>query len=121
MPKNFCAILMITAFLAAIIAPACGFSWNGKYSIIEICNAQGVEQKIVSNDELPPSKHQETTIEDCQFCFQNHHLTMALSHSPADKKMHAPLKKQIIAAHDMLYQQVRSHDRAARAPPVSIL
>ena len=56
MPQKLCHFFILTAFLLGIIAPACGFAWNGKFSVIEICTAKGIEQKIVSNDDLPP-KH----------------------------------------------------------------
>jgi len=121
MHKNFCYILILTAFLAAIIAPACGFAWNGKYSIIEICNAQGVEQKIVSNDDLPPSDHQKNTQQDCQFCIQKHNFHADIVAYNDVKIRPAPLQKQIIAAQHDIYQSTLSQYYAARAPPLFII
>lgn len=70
--RNMMAWLILLSFLIGFIAPACGFSWGGKYSVIEICTTQGIESRIVENNNNQ-GDHEQTT-EQCQFCFQNAHL-----------------------------------------------
>ncbi|NCO03627.1 MAG: hypothetical protein GW903_05505 [Alphaproteobacteria bacterium] len=69
--NRFCHILVFTCFLVGVIAPACGFSWGGKFSVIEICTAEGFERRIVENNQS--GDHGQTS-DQCQFCFQNAHI-----------------------------------------------
>lgn len=78
--NNFITFITVITFTLGIIAPACGFAWNkNDYSVIEICTVNGIENRIVSNDEAPnnapnnvPAEHQ--TSEQCQFCFAQNNL-----------------------------------------------
>jgi hypothetical protein len=67
-------IFIVITFLTGIIAPACGFMWGGQYSVIEICTAQGLEMRVVANDEAPDD-HAPIMANNCDFCFANANLT----------------------------------------------
>ncbi len=68
-------ITILIAFLGGIIAPACGFMWGGqglhKYNVIEICTLDGIESRLVANEELPDAPK---TADQCEFCFTNANL-----------------------------------------------
>jgi hypothetical protein len=69
--KQILHIFILIAFLAGIIAPACGFMWGGQYSVIEICTAQGLETRIIANENRPntPAPNMPNMANDCAFCF----------------------------------------------------
>jgi len=117
MRKNICHIFILFAFLTGIIAPSCGFAWNGKYSIIEICGAQGTKQKVVSNQDLPPSEHIPTAQNECQFCFQNSHVLANFVPSQTLNHSSVAIIQNIIARHNILYRQILSQYHTARGPP----
>lgn len=71
--RNYTCIFILVSFLVGVIAPACGFSWGGKYSVIEICTTQGIESRIVENTNNNKNDHKQADRE-CPFCFQNGHL-----------------------------------------------
>lgn len=62
--------IALLAFIIGLIAPACGFAWGGKYSVVEICSLDGIKQVVIPNSEDPtepiPNK---STKEKCSFCF----------------------------------------------------
>ena len=76
--RRYLHILTLIAFLGSVIAPACGFSWGGKYSVIEICTAQGIEARVVSNEQNPDKSPDHKTTDQCQFCFASTNLTSFL-------------------------------------------
>ena len=71
--RNIVHFIVIFTFALGIIAPACGFAWSGKYSVIEICTANGYEARIVANDEEPNTPNHQMS-DQCQFCFSNAHF-----------------------------------------------
>ena len=66
MNKNIHLITLL-AFIISLLAPACGFAWGGKYSVVDICTTEGIERKVIadnSDDQNVPVQ----TKDDCQFC-----------------------------------------------------
>ena len=117
--KRFNYFLILIAFLTGVIAPACGFSWNGKFSLVEICTTEGIEMKVIDNNSAPsgPSTPHQQASKDCQFCFQNNHVT---AHITAIQMIESPiftLTKNILNTHDILYRQILSQYHTARGPP----
>lgn len=112
---------VLFAFLVGIIAPACGFAWGGKYSVIEICTAQGLESRVVDNDldnqDQPKKSHIK---EQCQFCFAQAHLKNI---TPVILAVADPLfdiqKTQYNHFEEIFLARV-SYDYAARAPPILV-
>lgn len=68
-------IIVLLAFLTGIIAPACGFMWGGNYSVIEICTSNGIENRVIANDDQPSTPQ---TQDQCEFCFTSANLTAFL-------------------------------------------
>ena len=101
------------AFLGGIIAPACGFAWGGKYSVIEICTAQGFETKIVDNDQDQPQH----IADQCQFCFANAHLTSFLPKTTNIETVVFYTNKIRFNQYETVFLSRVQHDHAARAPP----
>ncbi len=116
-------IAALTAFLAGIIAPACGFAWGnnggGKYSVIEICTANGYESRIVENDQEPSTPNHKM-VDQCQFCFSSAHLTGFISDalSIEEFKTHA-LKLNYARYETSLLSRFTSHEEP-RGPPALI-
>lgn len=109
-------ILTIIAFMAGIIAPACGFAWGGKYSVIEICTDQGIESRIVAENETP-SDEAPMAKDQCQFCFANAHINALIpaSHVDIARENHA-LSLQFALYEAMLLSRLTSHEQP-RGPP----
>ncbi len=106
---------VLLAFLVGVIAPACGFSWSGKYSVIEICTSQGMESRIVSKEGQPKAPHVE---KQCQFCFAQANLKSFLPVSMI-------LERNLVIFERIKRRQYQavlifhlSRDHAARAPPL---
>ncbi len=120
MSQKLCHFFILTAFLLGIIAPACGFAWNGKFSIIEICTAKGIEQKVVSNDDLPskhPSDPADHAQKECQFCFQNNNLVANIILPTQITHPKFSIENRVYAFHDTVYKHILSQYHSARAPP----
>ncbi len=79
--KNYLHILALSAFLLSIIAPACGFMWGGKYNVIEICTAQGIETRVVESDQSSDKTPDHQMADQCQFCFASANLSGFLPES----------------------------------------
>jgi len=120
MKTRFGNFLILIAFLAGVIAPACGFSWNGQgnnnYSLVEVCTTEGIEMKVVENDTAPSTPHEQAS-EDCQFCFQNHHVMANILPTQTHSAQIYSLTAKILNTHDILYRQILSQYHTARAPP----
>jgi len=114
--KQALHILIAIAFLGGIIAPACGFSWGGKYSVVDICTAQGIESKIVANEGNSDTPLPQMA-DECQFCFSNANLTGLI---PLNAQMQAAefySDKIRAAQYKSIYLSRYYEDHAARAPP----
>lgn len=115
--KNKLHILVLIAFLTGIIAPACGFAWGGSYSVVEICTAQGFENRIVMNDEQDSPHHMQ---EQCEFCFTNQKITASLmSKYEIEQHLYAVEKKRIFQYEDVLLSRSIDHT-SPRGPPTII-
>jgi len=119
--KNLTHILVLLCFLAGLIAPACGFSWGGKYSVIEICTSQGIESRIVENapsNENSPENHQMS--DDCQFCFQNAHLKAFLVPQTDFQKLVFTTQKQKYALYEAVFLSRVKTPQSLRGPPILV-
>lgn len=119
--KQTLHILTLTAFLLGIIAPACGFAWGGKYSLIEICTANGVETRLIANDDPPSDEAPAPMMEDkCQFCFANANLTAFLPDNLSIEYSLAYADKlKFIAYRLSVFSRDTSHEQP-RGPPTFI-
>lgn len=115
--KRFLHVFVLIAFLTGIIAPACGFAWGGKFSVVEICTAQGIEQKIVESDdeEQSPSAH-----EECLFCFQSANMNgfLPANIQPADLTI---IQVSAFKRDALFFRSDFSFDHGARAPPLPLV
>lgn len=112
---------VLLAFLAGIIAPACSFAWGGigagKFSVVEICTAQGIESRIVENDQDPerPMAH-----EQCQFCFaQANFQSLMPVLAQFEQKIVAIERLKLRHYQAILFSRL-SQGHAARAPPLFV-
>lgn len=118
--KNSLHIFVLTAFLLSVIAPACGFSWGGKFSVIEICTAQGIETRVVENDQNPDDQPSHQMADQCQFCFASANLTNFLPEAIAAEKIKATAEKARFRAYEISYlSHVTSHEEP-RGPPTLV-
>lgn len=108
---------VLFAFLAGIIAPACGFAWGGKYSVVEICTTEGIESRVVQGEERPSKPH---ASEQCQFCFAHANLKIFLPDVAAHEAIIFIRAKTQFQHYDQLFLSRLSRDHAARAPPVFV-
>ncbi len=109
-------ILTLTVFLLSIIAPACGFAWNGAYSVIEICTADGYESRIVANDQEPNTPDHDIA-DQCQFCFANAHLTSIIPNvTPLTKLQAYALKLQYALYEVNVQTRLTSHEQPRGSP-----
>lgn len=110
-------ILIMTAFLGGIIAPACGFAWGGQFSVIEICTAKGMESRVVNNESERPSHK---LSEQCQFCFAHANV---MSFLPASLKMalvEFVQEKQKFQAYEIIFLSHLNIQSAPRGPPIFV-
>lgn len=110
-------IAVLLAFLVGVIAPACGFVWGGKYSVIEICTAQGMESRVVSNEDQPQKPHYE---EQCQFCFAQANIKSFLSVSVELEQRLGVFERVQFGQYQEILLSRLSQDHAARAPPAFV-
>lgn len=63
--------IALLAFIIGLIAPACGFTWGGKYSVMEICSLDGTKQVVIPNGDQDPTAPTPDKLakEKCPFCF----------------------------------------------------
>ena len=117
-------ILTLTAFMLGIIAPACGFAWgnnggnnagNAQYSLIEICGAQGIETRLVKNEDAPEAPSH--IIDQCEFCFANANFIGLLMDNP-NSNLYASYTAKLKHAlyEDRLFTRYISHAHP-RGPP----
>ena len=113
-------IVVLAAFLLGIIAPACGFSWGGKYSVVEICTAKGLESRVIADNSNSSDAPDHKTKEKCQFCFTHANLA---GHMPQAVILE-PLKFQAEKLKFALYETITlsrvGSNLSARGPPVLV-
>jgi len=118
---KYAHIFVLLAFLGGIIAPACGFAWGGKYSVVEICTTEGIESRVVNNDQQPENSDFPTHFEEqCQFCFAQTNLTAFLPHNEHIETAFFIKDKIRFRHYDALLQSHLTRDNIARAPPILI-
>lgn len=108
---------VLFSFLIGIIAPACGFAWGGKYSVIEICTTEGIESRVVKGEQQPTKPH---ASEQCQFCFAHANLKSFLPDVKTLELTAFIFTKTQFQHYDLLFLSRLSRDHAARAPPVFV-
>ena len=116
--KNSLHIFVLIAFLLGIIAPACGFMWGGAYSVIEICTAQGLESRVIADNQQPD--HPPQTKKQCDFCFQSANLTAYLPKMAALEKISFQSTKIRFSSYKTVLLSRGTSKNSARAPPVFI-
>ncbi|MEM9470246.1 MAG: hypothetical protein AAF988_08800 [Pseudomonadota bacterium] len=114
--KVFTHILILIAFLGGILAPACGFSWGENFSIIEICTAQGTENRIVGSNDNEKEHHHQIT-EQCPFCFQQNNFKIVLLPSAQQEKEHSALLKAKTSTFKTTYLSKIKSPQTLRGPP----
>ena len=110
-------IFILLAFVLGIIAPACGFAWGGKYSVVEICTLDGIESRVVENEQ---KEHAPSMGEDCAFCFASTNVKNFLPNHNAVEKIHFSAEKIRFRQFEIVYLSHTSKSDPARAPPTSI-
>lgn len=111
---------IIIAFLAGIIAPACGFLWGGNFSVIEICTAQGIESRIVADTGDSNNTPAHKTSDKCQFCFSHANLVADIAPDFTLETVHFQVEKLKFQAYERLVFARINPQAAARAPPFFI-
>lgn len=111
-------LLVILSFLLGIIAPACGFMWDGKYSVIEICTTEGIEQRVVANADNPNKPSHDQAKNNCDFCFQNANLGNYLLSSEEIATRVYNVKTKHAFTHQRKISDSFSTTNLARGPPV---
>ena len=115
--RNYLHILTLIAFLGGVIAPACGFSWGGNFSVIEICTAQGFETRVINNEETPDAPTP-TMGGDCQFCFANANLTSFLPENISVEVRYAYAEKITYSLYEVILLSRTTRNGQPRAPPI---
>lgn len=118
--SKYLHILILIAFLGGIIAPACGFSWGGKYSVVEICTAQGIELKLVDGEGQPAPKHTPKIKDQCQFCVNHQHLAKAITSDPILIHFAYTQEKLRFSSFETAFLKRFETPIHARAPPVLV-
>ena len=116
--KNFTHSFILLCFLVGVVAPACGFSWGGKYSVVEICTAQGIEQRVVDTAPTDDSSPHKTVGEDCQFCFAAANMKAFLPADMPVMKAAVSLQKQRINHYTLIVLSRTTSHEEPRGPPV---
>lgn len=107
-------VFVFWAFLGGIIAPACGFAWGRTYSVVEICTAQGFENRIMMDDEQD-SPHQMQ--EQCEFCFTSANLTAFLVPDNYSQKLSDISEKIRITQYEDIVLSRFQTNISSRGPP----
>ncbi len=116
--RNIAHFIVVFTFSLSIIAPACGFSWGGnQYSAIEICTANGIETKLVQNEEQPSDTHFK---EQCQFCFANTHVDKTITLAISVLKQESDQTKQRFTLYEDTFLSRQSSPISARGPPAFV-
>jgi galactose-1-phosphate uridylyltransferase len=116
--KNIFHIFLLIAFLGGIIAPACGFSWGGKFSVVEICTTQGIELRVVQDDTTPDTPRNQHASEQCEFCFSNTHIT-ALNHDASQNLIFSAYTERLrFDLYETIYLSRIKNNLSARGPPI---
>lgn len=114
MVRSILSVLMIFAFVSAMVSPACAFMQG--QNVAEICSVAGLNADAGADDaSLPaPVKAQQ----DCGFCFAQSHLKPFLI-SPMAVAQPVPASYMIVSAGVVMPRgsDVRSFD--ARGPPAN--
>ena len=120
--RQLAHLFILISFLAGVIAPACGFSWGGKFSVIEICTAAGIESRIVENTQNRQNDTPEhDTSEQCQFCFQNANIKNTLSTPTQTNKVIVSLERIKHAQYETIILSSQREPQTLRGPPYSYL
>lgn len=106
---------VLIAFLAGIIAPACGFAWGGKFSVVEICTTEGIEQRLVENDQQD-GEHVPSAENDCLFCFQTANFSGFLPEAIVSDVSYI-VREEVFKRDELAFFNSFSFDHGARAPP----
>ena len=119
--RKYAHLFVLISFLAGVIAPACGFSWGGKFSVIEICTAEGIESRIVEKtkngqNDLPQHK----TSEQCQFCFQNANIKNILPTPIQVNKIIVATERIKNAQYETIVLNTERKPQTLRGPPTLI-
>lgn len=119
--KHLMHIFVAIAFLTGVIAPACGFSWGGKYSVIEICTSEGIESRIVDTSQngqnnLPAHK----AGDQCQFCFQSANVKDSFPPLTQIKKKIVSLERIQYAQYETIILNTQHTPQSLRGPPALI-
>ncbi|NQZ13830.1 MAG: hypothetical protein HRT94_03245 [Alphaproteobacteria bacterium] len=116
--RNYFHIFVLLSFLVGVIAPACGLSWGGKYSVIEICTADGWENRIVENNQSgTPSNSDHSAKEQCQFCIQTSLLKNMILPSSNTLMMMGKAERIQISRYQTLRDEYAQSLYNPRAPP----
>lgn len=120
------SLFITISFLLGIIAPACGFMWGGQgSSMIEICTAQGIEMRLVTNDLQPnqdPTNQPSNPMmgDNCDFCFQNANFTGALLNTATLEKIGFQSNKIRFHLYETILLSHTSYNNTARGPPTLV-
>ena len=117
--KSSLHIFVAFAFLTGILAPACGFSWGGKYSVVEICTTEGIEQRVVDNGQQPDNNGDPTpTMKDnCAFCFASANVKFFAPENISLEKLQFSAEKIRFNLYETIYLSRASVSGQPRAPP----
>lgn len=113
--------IALLAFVIGLIAPACGFAWGGKYSVMEICSLDGIKQVIVSNNDQDPTTPDPTKSakEKCSFCFGQKNIDQ-IAVADALSSYDGVISSEDITEYQRLISEENSSAYNPRAPPYFI-
>jgi len=109
---------VMAAFLGGIIAPACGFMWGGNFSVIEICTAQGLENRIVTNDQNEGDIPAHKTADQCQFCFSHANLVADIAPDFSLETIQFQAEKLKFRAYEDIVLSKLKTNISSRGPPL---
>ena len=114
-------LFVLISFLLGIVAPACGFAWGnnggGKYSVVEICTAQGIENRVVESED---QQNTPMMAEQCEFCFASANLKSFLPSTTSFETVFFEYLKAKTYSVYISNDKFLSFDHTPRAPPVFV-
>ena len=116
MRQTLCLFILIS-FVGGIIAPACDFLWGEKYSVIEICTLNGLETRVVGNDQSPSDDQAPSIDRNCEFCFQNANFAGHIPTAATIEKLGFSALKLRFQSYETALLSRTTSQHSARGPP----
>lgn len=116
--RKITQIFILISFLTGVIAPACGFSWGGHFSVIEICTSDGIKSIVVNNSKDSEKNFpNEKTSKQCQFCFQHANLKAFTPNIIQVEKLISTTEHIKLVQYKTIFLNIHQTPQIPRAPP----